>query len=416
MVGKLMKQKNGLILNPHQDSVASVRNYGLRLVSSLVVAGLCAGLISAVSFGVIGIGRGNGTRNSDGAVFYAAGKSWLEGRNPYDATSLVSVPTDGVNLSRAVFAYPPQAAGLCIPMAASRYSQSQWGWCLVNFLSLLLGGIFVLRLMKDRRPAVLALAMMLMLGNPFATHVLWMGQTSLFVNCCILAAWYLSLWHSPILSGFLLGVASMKPQLSLLPSAWMILVGRWKIAVSAGASVLLMASYPLATRGVSGSLKDWTAALSSYSESAYNTGAALHKVGLPVLCESLGLHLPVILPGILSLGALGTIWAFRTSLRPLETISLLLSTDFILTGLNHDYDYVCVMPLLAAMIDRCGRKKLRWIPLLMLTLLFFIPQRWVKEGGWLPLDQWRTVVLAASTLMLALWIRKDPKTFNPVIP
>ena len=193
----------------------------------------------------------------------------------------------------------------------------------------------------------------------------------------------------------------------------MVLTGHWKILVSAVATVLLMACYPLATRGAMGSLKDWTTALSSYSESAYNTNAAVHKVGLPVLCESLGLHLPGILSGILCLGALATIWTFRAKLRSLETISMLLSTDFIFSGLNHDYDYLCVMPLFAAMIDRCGVQKSRWIPLLMLTFSLFIPQRFVREAGCLPLDQWRSVVLTLSALVLITWNRKDHRTPDP---
>jgi len=127
-----------------------------------------------------------GQRIQTELFFMQQEKFGMKGGDPYNAVTLVSVPAERVNLSNAVFAYPPQAAGLCIPMASSGYPQAEWGWCFVNLLSLLLGAALVLRFMTDRRPVVLSLALLLLLGNPFATHVLWMGQQAFLSTAAFL--------------------------------------------------------------------------------------------------------------------------------------------------------------------------------------------------------------------------------------
>src|SRR5438270_1997868 len=82
---------------------------------------LLAGAASLLAFGILGVGRGGGEANFDGAVLYAAGRTWLRGANPYDHAELSRSVEGVVDLTDIVFFYPPPAGGLCVPLGLFAY-------------------------------------------------------------------------------------------------------------------------------------------------------------------------------------------------------------------------------------------------------------------------------------------------------
>ena len=371
----------------------TVRRIGL-------AAALLAGIASLISFGIVGIGRGGGERNFDGAVLYAAGVTWLHYGNPYDHEQLSANVHGAVNLARILFFYPPQAAGICVLLGLFKYSTAKLLWLAANLLSI--AAIIALTACGLRRraeqipdeigPWIMAAVI---IGNPFTTHVVWMGQTSLVTIAATIAAFTFATGRTNRLAaGICLGIATFKPQLCLLLGVWFLLEREWKILLVAAATAVVMSLYPIMVEGPLGMLRDWHAAIQlSYSSLIYNAPGAPHKVGLDTFLQSAGIKVPSLAVTAVGIAATIFIWAWRKRFNPDDVLAILMGLTFIFVGYNHDYDYVGLIPVLGSLWYYAYRRPKAWAFVLPLVLLLFGPQRFVRGAGSPVLDQWRTLVV-----------------------
>jgi Glycosyltransferase family 87 len=195
------------------------RNVGLILVLGSIASLIC--------FGIVGIGRAGGASYGFGfdfAVLYAAGRTWLEGANPYNHNELSRsvAGIEGIgSLKGFGFFYPPQSAAFFITTALFSFPVAKVVWLGFNLLSI--AAIVAMTVssinqyqQKKRDNIGRWLMAAVAIGNPFTTHIVWMGQTSLVAFAATMAAWFFSNKNKSILAGICLGLASFKPQMCAL--------------------------------------------------------------------------------------------------------------------------------------------------------------------------------------------------------
>jgi hypothetical protein len=371
----------------------------------IIAACLIAGITSLTAFGIVGIGRGRGAQqNFDGAVLWAAGKCWLDHGNPYDHDQLVRSAGHSLNLARIVFFYPPQSAAICVALALFKYRIAKLLWLGVNLCCVLAIIGMTARQIRRRDPSdsigpwIMAA---IIIGNPFTTHVVWMGQTSLLAIAMTIAACEFAPYWA--IAGFCLGVASFKPQLCLLLGIWFLLERRWKLLLVAAITAVAMSLYPMFVQGPVGMVKEWHAAVQlSYSALAYNTPGAPHKVGLDSLLQAAGYKISS--GAIAAIGVAGTVlaWLTRRRWQREDLLAILMGLTFVFVGYSHDYDYVGLIPLLVSLWVYNHCRRFSGIVALALTLLLFTPQRLLTGEGSPVLDQWRTGVAFLMLLMILI--------------
>lgn len=381
-------------------------------VRRLALAALVAlGLASLVLFGIVGKGRGDGPPNFDGAVLYAAGRAWLAHENPYDHDALMRSVRDvpEIDLSVVYFFYPPQTAALCLPLGLLPYLPARLLWLSVNLGAIAAMVAYCLAALRRAGPKqfdetgawVLAAVV---IGNPFATHVVWMGQTPLVAGAAVMGAWYFAR-ERPVLAGVCLGLATFKPQLCLLVLVWFLLERQWKIVLVAMLTAALMAAYPAAEEGPVGALRAWKGGIDQYKSLEFNVPGFQHNVGLQSLLEAAGLR---DVPGftVVGLALTGLLWYYRRHVREEDVLGLLMVLTFTFVGFSHDYDYVCLVPLWVSLWLRGRERPAYGAAFAVLMLLLFFPQRVVRDLHSPVLNHWRTpLVLLLGLLVLALSVR-----------
>ena len=379
----------------------------------ILLLAIIAGFSSLVSFGILGVGRAGKIGNFDGAVLYAAGCTWLAAGNAYDHAQMCrSVEGKGViDLADADFAYPPQSAAICVSLAHFPYPVANMLWLGLNLLSLLLIIALTAYALLQRKDQVGPWVMAaVILGNPFTTHVIWMGQTSLIVITALLASFTFNsisekssrqvAWQ--IASGICLGFASFKPQLCLLPGLWMLLERRWIIIIASGVTALLMSFYPLALQGPLGMMQSWHDAILRYSTSVFNVVGSPHKVGLDTLVQAAGWNVPSSLFTLLGIAGTVFLWTQKKRFHTEDVFAILMLITFGFIGFNHDYDFVALIPALTSLWYYASRRPVCWGVVVPLVILFFCPQRLVHRLGIPLLDHWRSGVV-----ILMLWAVLD---------
>jgi hypothetical protein len=396
------------------------------------------GLLSLIAFGIIGVGR-SGVSGFDGAYIYAAGRAWLSGSNPYDHASLIrsvaglpGLPPFNGYFLRDFFAYPPQVAVFAIPLGMLSYPMAKVVWLLLN-LAAVVGAVVLamVTLRQTMRPkhsdtreglrlwrvgwkgvpnlnsTAECLTAALILGNPFTTHVVWMGQSSLIALTLTYAAWVLSGRRQWLAAGLCLGVASFKPQICLLVGIWFCLQRAWKVLAAAGAIAVVASLYPIAVQGLVGVLWAWFDGLQHYKNSSFNAVdiGNNHVVGLQSLLQTLGLPAPNL--GVLGIAIVVGLWIYRQRLNRNDVLGILMATTLTFVY-AHDYDYVCLLPAFVSLIGYGQHQpKLNFMTIIFAMLLFF-PQRWVRTAEIAALNQWRTVVIVGLLIAL-IWLSSKLK-------
>jgi hypothetical protein len=368
----------------------------------IVIALLLAGIASLTLFGIVGIGRGGGRQNFDGAVLWAAGRCWLDHGNPYDHEQLAGDAHGAVNLAKILFFYPPQAAAVCVGLGLLKYPMARLVWLGTNLICILaivaMSGRQLRRRDRSDRigPWIMAA---IIIGNPFSTHVVWMGQTSLLAVAGTIAACEFAPYWA--FAGFCLGVASFKPQICVLLGVWFLLEKRWKLLLAALVTAVVLSAYPICVQGPIGMFKAWHSAIQlSYSSLVYNAPGSPHKVGLDSLLQAAGVK--VSSAAVAGVGVLGTglAWLLRRKWNREDLMAILMGLTFVFVGYSHDYDYVGLIPMLVSLWFYCHRSVGWGIVGIALTGLLFGPQRLVRGEGNAVLDQWRTVVIFAMWVVI----------------
>jgi len=363
---------------------------------------LCA-IAFVTCFGIIGFGRG-GERNVDGAYLYIAGKTWLSGLNPYMVDVFQSIGKAENLPSMTYFAYPPQSALLCIATAIMGYQASTAFILLLNVLSVgcivTISSYFINgQSWKVRNWPLTALISAIAIGNPFTTHVFWMGQTSLIAFAAAMGSWFFYQRQHFMLAGLCLGFASFKPQVCLLLVIWFLLERSWKVLLTSLGTALFLSLPPLLLQGPIGMLTAWLGALEEYSSGEFNMMGFQHVVGLESLFHAAGIDLP-------SLKGLGiflavALWIFRRRFNPEDIFGILMgiSVTFIYA---HDYDYVFLIPIFTSLLLYSLKNLKVGGGLVVAGILMMVPQRFIRVLEIPVLNHWRTLVVLILLIELVI--------------
>jgi hypothetical protein len=382
------------------DAAISSRTARQRWIPPLVLATALAAL---TAFGILGVGR-RGLWAMDLDVFQAAGRSWLAGESPYDRSSLDRhFPREDAYLP--AFASPPVAAPFYMGLAL--FSQDT-AMRLVHVLDLIAVGLLGwLTAMMAREPVTPGLLPAsrdviwyfpaLFAFSTFTMQTLWLGQVSLIGAAALQGTWYLDRERRPIGAGICLALASIKPQLMLLPLIWFLLQRRWRLVVVSGIAAMALMAYPLALNGPVAEMKAWLGALQDYKTHTPNLPGSCFVVGIPSLVAAAGgpaLDLTVA-------GAVLTVilWVFRHRICE-DDVPALLPLISLAVVYGHDLDAVYLAPLAVSLTLHLRGRPLAGAVAAVLLVLFFVPSRWICQFGVPLLDQWRSVIC----LVLLGWV------------
>lgn len=389
-----------------------MRAANLRALVGLAV--LAAAVGALLLFGVAGVGRGGSQWQADLDYFWVAGRLWLAGQNPYVPETFtaemerIGRRTDGTALS-----YPPQFAPLAMLLGSLPLPASRWLMVGLGLASLGALAWLAVRLVDTATgspaaglPAAGWLLPALVLGSPFAAHLLWIGQVTPLAVALLVGGWVAARRGRDAWAGLLLGLATFKPQLVLLPLVWLLLERRAKaLAVAAGVSAAcavpgLGLVDPLGVLGL------WLRAVPTYQADAANRLGSEYVVGMPSGLAVLGLPMPPLwtLP---LLGVLLTVglWLRRQWLDEDDVLAWLVVVQCLGVWV-HSNDLVLLVPLAAALWRRLAVRRELWpFGAAGLAALYF-PQRIVRHAGWPPLHHWRTLVVGLAAVALARLARQ----------
>jgi hypothetical protein len=379
---------------------------------------LIVSIAALYAFGVLGVGRGTGTRLSDFRWFYTAGQLLLNGQNPYDleifSSAFQELTGKGSNLA---LAYPPQFTPLCMLFALFDYGSARMVITLLNILAVSCLAFLTMRLVTDAesprpasfKPVTRWLIPALILGNPFTTHLVWLGQVTLIAGALMVGGWYFARRNKPVLAGLLLGCASFKPQLFILPALWLLLDGQWEILAVTAITALILASYSLLILGPISAIQDWLNIVSIYQSAPANTLGSQEVTGLPSALASVGLNMPdafVLMLGAVALTFL--FWLGQSRFCSDDILGILISIQIGLVY-AHNAEIVLLAPVISSLwLHIAHRKKLLAIAIITMPLMFF-PQRFIRPLNMPILNHWRAflILFAFISLVFFSWQQKN---------
>lgn len=194
----------------------------------------------------------------DTQCWYAAGVCWWNGTSPHDPALFRATWTDIFGEppnNQATFVYPPTMALISVPLALLPWPVAAWVFRGVSLLAFVGICVFSRKLLASPLPRLgvwgptgIYVALAMLLGS--VVQALHQGQCALIVVCGCLCAWHG--YQRRLLGLFLVGflVATIKPQISMIPLIYFIFAGgyRWFIygaAVSIAFSVFMILIVPL---------------------------------------------------------------------------------------------------------------------------------------------------------------------------
>jgi len=387
--------------NKTQDSRAAQSRRVPLLLRPIGALMVLAAIVSLTLFGIVGVGRQGSQHETSDVIFpYAAGCSWWDGRDPYLSDTYQTY----TGVSGVSFAYPPSVAPLCLALARLPLSSARILMMAAN-VSCLLAITMILVLSVRRQlaeapppdkvmPAAIVAAVAI--GNPFTAHVVWMGQTSLLALAAVVGSWTAYRSRRKLLAGVLIGVASFKPQIAMLIYAWYLLDRQWRVLGFAAATAAALAAAPLWWHGLD-SLPHWLSAMAAYQDAVHSRVGFQHVFGIRSLLSNLGLPAPSLIPIALG-GAVLLYW--RRSRFLAEDILPLLMCLSCLFVYAHDYDLVALLTMVGPLLVHLRRTPLALAVLLLITLVLFFPQRYVRNLPWSSATRYRE----CAVLVLMLWL------------
>jgi hypothetical protein len=367
---------------------------------------LATALSVLVGFGMLGIAR-RGFSAMDLAVFQAAGRTWLGGESPYDRASLDRhFPREGSYLP--AFASPPVTApffmglGLLSEGTAVRVVRALdlVALALLTWLAArmawepLTPGLF-----PAPRSVIWYFAAVFAVST-FTIQALWLGQVSLIGAAALQGTWYLDRRRQALAAGICLAVASIKPQLMMLPLLWLLLERRWRLIAASGIAAMILMAYPLATNGPITEMKAWLGAIQDYKTHTPNHLGSCFVVGIPSLVAAAGgPSLDLTLAGVVLTVVL---WLLRHRICE-DDVPALLPLISLAVVYGHDLDAVYLAPLAVSLTFHLRGRSLAGVVLAVLVVLFFLPSRLICQFDVPLLDQWRSVICLVF-LGWVLWL------------
>jgi len=189
-----------------------------------------------------GVLKTDGAKHIDGRYIYIAGTCWLTGQSPYnfDTFSRVwqkemknekEVWQQQLKQGRGAFVYPPTMGVIAIPIALFSWDIAKYVLDFMNLLFLLLiaffsGGIIKKTLNLTSYDGKIWAGMGLACLISAVQWTIFIGQTPLIALAGCLGAIYFFQRSNIIIASLFIVVASIKPQLSLLPVIYLFIMAR----------------------------------------------------------------------------------------------------------------------------------------------------------------------------------------------
>ncbi|MBD9527424.1 glycosyltransferase family 87 protein [Paracoccus sp. PAR01] len=364
---------------------------------------LLLGAVFFVIFGIVGIGR-SGEFAFDMPYLYVAGDIWEKGASPYSADLFKEAMRGIMGTADGNYAYPPNSSYLSMAFSAGSVAQAKLMSGIFNTLALIcmIGFVWLGSEQSDDsdefRLGNVLIAGAVILGNPFAAHVAWMGQTTLISGAFLLFSWYFAERKRDVLAGLFLALGAFKPQLAILVGFWFLLDRRWVLLASAAGGTVLLSAWPMLTSGLQGSWFSWLKGLREYQDTVYNVAGFKHLFGIRSGLANFGVETPTLAP----LAVLGVVVLYLQR-RAYENCWLI-GAIFCLTFLfvyAHDYD-IAPATILAYPLVRAARGNAALLgTLAVLACILFFPQR-IWEAVDLP--QFARSREVALLLLLTLYL------------
>ena len=173
--------------------------------------------------------------------------------------------------------------------------------------------------------------------STFTVQTLWLGQMSLLGATALQAAWYLDRKGHAVLGGVCLALASIKPQLMMLPLIWFLLERRWRMVFVSGVVAGLLMAYPLMLNGPVTEMRAWLGAVQNYKTHEPNLLGSCFVVGIPSLVAAAGgPGLDLTLMGI---ALTAVLWWYRHRICA-DDVPALLALIALAIVYGHDLDFV----------------------------------------------------------------------------
>lgn len=350
-----------------------------------------------IVFGCIGPLRAGGT-NHDLGTFIDAGRALAAGMDPYFIQLYPTEPIGQALADGGLIGYPPNAlpflrlAALGAPGAVALVFQ------VMNLLAMGLivrGCLIMARPRAGGQTAVMVLAV---LANPLASHVIFMGQTSVIVAAAAIGAWFFTYQRRIAwLAGVLLSVACIKPTLAILIVLWLLLDRQWIVL---GVAAALSAGYLVYAAQLDSPINlatYWLESAQHYAGQAHDSAGQIDRFGLTSLLATVNLDAP---PGLIfGIPYLLLVWMIRRQLRPLNQLAVVCALTA-LTSTVHNYDLVLLSPLIAVIVLAASGSVARQLTGASLIFLLYSPQRFVVTPIAPMLAQWRVLVV----LIMLAWV------------
>ena len=371
---------------------------------------LCA-LAFVITFGVVGIGRGPEAL-TEIYFYYPAGMAWLDGQSMYEPQVYAEMAASiGVDKGDYGFPYAPSFAPIAMALASVEIEHAKWiMWTLhTASLAMIAGSLaWWMRHPQHERPATHTtfapwLIAAIAVGLPFTAHCVWMGQATLWAWAMVITGWTLAAQQRHWAAGVLLGLASFKLPVLLLPGIWLLLTGRWRVIGMAAAVGIAMAAYPIVLLGPVELVQQWLASMQGYQHSPVNTLGEFHVTGVPsVLASAGGPALSVYLMLTVAAAAIAGMWWYRERLILDDVFGVLLVLQPALVY-GHDYEFTYGALLIGALWLHVAHRPRLWPVLIVGLLVLCFPQRFVRPHLPLWAAHWRTplMLLAAGW---GLWL------------
>ncbi len=377
---------------------ASLRLFAPKVEAVLALVGCCVALCFLLLFGIIGLFR-DGHLGFDFVVFHNAGVQFLQGINPWlasiDSGAPFSYPPHLVSLV-AFYGALPFELGLAIHTGVILFSIASVAY-LANRWFLRIGDVRCMSLAQG-------IALALILGSPFVAHSVYEGQWSLPAVAVLFWSWHFLKQRRWLLAGLFLGLATIKPQVSLLYIFWLILNRQIRVLLVGAALAGLMLTPAFAQFGLLGTFTAWFESMAYYATQWANVPGSPHVVGVEGLLVSIGIAGSGWFLKGCALVALVLLYRYRCTITHtlMVQLFLVLALTFIY---GHDTDYVTLSMLLGYTVILAFNQR-SWAALGIAGILLFImcfPQRFIRAFDIPVLFHTRTVALLIMCYFVWRW-------------
>ncbi len=371
---------------------------------NLAFLGMLGGVVFLTAFGILGLFR-SAPFGLDFSVFHKAAVIFLNGGNPWQAMAQAG----------DAFAYPPHAASLMAIYGFMPESVALTLHTAVNIFSIIvIACLLNLWFFKIREFSRINLAqgagLALFIGNPFMAHIVFEGQIALPAAACVFLSWHYLKLHRWVWAGVFLGCATIKPQIAILYIVWLLFSFQFRVLTIGALTALLLSIPAFIVFGPIDSYLFWFESLAFYKTVGANIPGSFHVVGFESLFAALGVEGTGGIFKVMSVLSLAIIFYWQKHIPDALLVQLLLVLSFTFI-FGHDTGYAVVVGIFSMLLTLVMARGFSWrlIPAIAVILVFFFPQRFLREIPLPILHHTRTLILPIACWMTFLYMPKITK-------